>query len=271
MGVRLQKFIANAGMGSRREVERWIKGGLIRRNGHEAVLGDQVKAGDNLTINKLFYRVVSQGYINRKVLVYHKPEGEICTNSDPEGRKTVFDRLPKLGSGRWIAVGRLDINSLGLLLFTNDGELANRLMHPSSEIERKYSVRVMGEVSDDVLENLRQGVMLEDGKAHFDMIKHTGGEGINQWYDVTLKEGRNREVRRLWESQGLMVSRLIRVQYGPIHLPKWLGRGKFADLDKTQIHNILRRVGLDQTVNDDDMLKLVAVHPRHKRRSKKRH
>ncbi len=270
MGVRLQKFIANAGMGSRREVEGWIKEGLIRRNGHEAILGEQVEEGDDLTINKRFYRVASQGYVNRKVLIYHKPEGEICTTSDPEGRRTVFDHLPKLRAGRWIVVGRLDINSLGLLLFTNDGELANKLMHPSSEVERKYSVRVMGEVSDGMLENLKQGVMLEDGIASFDDIKHAGGEGINQWYDVILKEGRNREVRRLWESQDLVVSRLIRVQYGPIYLPKWLSRGKFADLDKTQIHLLLRKVGLDQAVSNDDMLKLIPVHPRHKRRRKKR-
>ena len=270
MSVRLQKFLANAGMGSRREIEGWIREGLIRLNQKEAILGDQVSEGDDLTINKRFYKVVMQGYVNRKVLIYHKPEGEICTRDDPEGRRTVFDKLPKLGAGRWIVVGRLDINSLGLLLFTNDGDLANRLMHPSSEIERKYSTRIMGTASDEVLARLTQGVELEDGLAKFDLIRHTGGEGFNQWYDVSLKEGRNREVRRLWESQELTVSRLIRVQYGPITLPKWLGRGKFADLDKAQIHALLHRVGLDKAVSDESMLKLVPVHPRHKRRAKKR-
>lgn len=270
MSVRLQKFLANSGLGSRREIEDWIRQGIIRCNGHEAVLGEQVKAGDRLTINKRFYKVVEQDYVDRKVLLYHKPEGEVCTRSDPEGRKTVFNRLPKLQNGRWVVVGRLDINSMGLLLFTNNGELANRLMHPSHEVERKYSVRVMGEVTDQILENLKNGVLLDDGMAHFDEIRFSGGEGANQWYDVSLKEGRNREVRRLWESQGLKVSRLIRVQYGPVRLPKWLNRGKFTDLDKTQIHALLRSVGLDHSTSTDDRLKLVPVHPRHSRKRKRK-
>ncbi|HBR97324.1 MAG TPA: 23S rRNA pseudouridylate synthase B [Gammaproteobacteria bacterium] len=269
MSVRIQKFLANAGMGSRREIEGWIRDGLIRCNGKEAVLGDQVQGGDELKINDRFYKVVMQAYRSRKVLMYHKPEGEICSRADPEGRRTVFDRLPKLGSGRWIAVGRLDISSLGLLLFTNDGELANALMHPSREVVRKYAVRVNGEVSEEILQRLRTGVMLEDGMANFDDIRHSGGEGANQWYEVRLHEGRNREVRRLFASQELQVSRLIRIQYGPIALPKWLGRGQYRDVDKHLVHQLLRQVQLDKPAEQDDLLKLVPQHPRHRRKSAK--
>lgn len=270
MSVRLQKFLANAGLGSRREIEGWIRDEEIKCNGKVAVLGDQVGLGDDLTVKGRFYKIVPQAYRTRKVLMYHKPEGEITSRSDPEGRKTVFDRLPKLGSGRWIAVGRLDINSLGLILFTNDGELANALMHPSREIVRKYAVRVNGVMTDEILANLRQGVMLDDGVAKFDEIKHTGGDRSNQWFEVTLKEGRNREVRRMFTSQELQVSRLIRIQYGPISLPKWLGRGQFKDVDKQLVHQLLRQVHLDKPATQDDLLKLVPVHPRHKRKSRRR-
>ncbi len=270
MSVRLQKFLAAQGMGSRREIEGWIRDEQIRCNGKTAVLGDQVKEGDSLTVKGRYYKVIAQAYLNRKVLMYHKPEGVITTRHDPEGRRTVFDHLPRLGSGRWIAVGRLDINSIGLLLFTNDGKLANALMHPSNEVVRKYAVRVNGRVSAEALENMRRGVMLDDGMANFDDIKYTGGEKTNQWYEVTLREGRNREVRRLFGSQDLLVGRLIRIQYGPVSLPKWLGRGRYQDLDKNQIHQLLRAVGLDKATDEDEKLKLVAHHPRHKRRSKKR-
>lgn len=270
MAVRLQKFLAAAGLGSRREIEGWIKEELIRLNGKMAVLGDQVQEGDDLTVKGRFHKVVAQEGFNRKVIAYHKPEGEITSRTDPEGRRTVFDRLPKLQTSRWIAVGRLDINSLGLLLFTTDGHLANALMHPSSEVVRKYAVRVNGQVTDEMLENMRQGVELDDGVASFDTIIHTGGDRSNQWYDVSLKEGRNREVRRLFASQDLMVSRLIRVQYGPVHLPKWLGRGKFADVDERSLKALLKSVNVDEKASADDKLKLVSVHPRHKRKSKKR-
>ena len=176
--------------------------------------------------------------------MYYKPEGELCTRSDPEGRATVFDRLPRLVGSRWIAVGRLDINTSGLLLFTTDGELANRLMHPSREVEREYSVRVFGNVDEAMLQRLRKGVQLEDGPANFKQIKVVGGTGINQWFDVTLTEGRNREVRRLWESQGVEVSRLIRIRYGNIKLEKSLPRGGWEEMGLEQVNYLRELVGL---------------------------
>jgi 23S rRNA pseudouridine2605 synthase len=178
--------------------------------------------------------------------MYHKPEGQICTRHDPENRETVFQHLPKLRKGRWIMIGRLDINTSGLLLFTTDGELANRLMHPSSEIERQYAVRVLGKVDEEILARLKKGVKLEDGMAKFDIIMDAGGEGANHWYQVVIKEGRNREVRRLWESQGLTVSRLIRVRYGAIHLPKSLRLGMIQDLNVDEINLLRESVGLSK-------------------------
>ncbi|MGP4953449.1 pseudouridine synthase, partial [Psychrobacter sp. T6-1] len=180
----------------------------------------------------------------RRVIAYYKPEGEICSASDPEGRPTVFERLPKLTHDRWVMVGRLDINSSGLLLFTNDGEMAHRLMHPSSEVTREYAVRILGEVTPEIARNLTSGVMLEDGMAQFDDIKAGGGEGVNKWYHVQLKEGRNREVRRLFESQGLKVSRLLRTRYGSIDLPKELRTGRHIELDKKDINTLTDLVSL---------------------------
>jgi len=266
---RLQKILANTGLGSRRELEGWITEGQVNVNGKTAQLGDKASIDDNLTVKGRFYRVVADAPDQRRVLMYHKPLGELTTRHDPEGRKTVFDRLPNLPSGRWISVGRLDINTLGLLLLTDDGELANALMHPSSGLEREYAVRVNGQVTQDMLDRLSTGVELDDGPAKFDRIRHDGGEGSNQWYRVVLKEGRNREVRRLWESQNLQISRLIRVRYGPIFLPKWLGRGRYEALENAQMVDLLKAAGLEKS-NGSAALKVVPVHPRHKRKAKRR-
>lgn len=270
MGERLQKIMANSGFGSRRELEGWIADGLIRINGRDAKLGDRAVLNDDLVIKSRFYRVVADDQRDaRQVLMYHKPLGELTTRDDPEGRRTVFDRLPRLAQGRWISVGRLDINTLGLLLLTNDGQLANGLMHPSSEIEREYAVRVNGRASPEILDRLRNGVELEDGLAKFDRIKEEdGGEGSNQWFRVTVKQGRNRVVRRLWESQDLQVSRLIRTRYGSVSMPKWLGRGKMDLLGGADVETLSKLAGLDS--KPTDKLRIVPVHPRHKRRAKRR-
>ena len=222
MSEKLQKVLARAGHGSRREIESIIEAGRVSVDGKIAKLGDRVEVtpGLKIRIDGHLISVRESAEQICRVLAYYKPEGELCTRNDPEGRPTVFDRLPKLRGARWIAVGRLDVNTCGLLLFTTDGELANRLMHPSREVEREYAVRVFGQVDDAKLRDLSRGVQLEDGPAAFKTIKFSGGEGINQWYNVTLTEGRNREVRRLWEAVGVQVSRLIRVRYGDIPLPK---------------------------------------------------
>lgn len=226
---KLQKVLARAGMGSRRELEEWISAGRVKVNGQIATLGDRVTAADRITVDgkKLAAPSAKAGH---SILLYNKPLGEICTRNDPEGRPTVFDHLPQLQHARWVTVGRLDINTTGLLLFTTDGELANKLMHPSTRIEREYAVRVMGEVTDEMLRNLTRGVELEDGIARFDGISDGGGEGANHWYHVVIQEGRNREVRRLWESQGVKVSRLKRVRYGNIQIPSYVRAGKFVEL-----------------------------------------
>lgn len=238
---KLQKVLARAGHGSRREIETLISAGRVSVDGKIATLGDRVEVTPSLKL-RIDGRLINikpvVGQICR-VLAYYKPEGELCTRSDPEGRPTVFDRLPKLNGARWIAVGRLDVNTCGLLIFTTDGELANRLMHPSREVEREYAVRVFGQVDQAKLNELTRGVQLEDGPAAFKTLRFSGGEGINQWYNVTLTEGRNREVRRLWEAVGVQVSRLIRVRYGDIPLPKRLPRGGWTELDLAQT-NYLR-------------------------------
>ena len=246
VGEKLQKILARAGQGSRREIEEVIAAGRVSVDGQIATLGDRVQVSSSTKIRidgNLVSLIPAQKEICR-VLMYYKPEGELCTRSDPEGRATVFDRLPRLTGSRWIAVGRLDINTSGLLLFTTDGELANRLMHPSREVEREYSVRVFGEVDDAMLQRLRKGVQLEDGPANFKQIKAVGGTGINQWFDVTLTEGRNREVRRLWESQWIQVSRLIRIRYGNIKLEKSLPRGGWEEMGLEQVNYLRELVGL---------------------------
>ncbi|HDL5478908.1 TPA: 23S rRNA pseudouridine(2605) synthase RluB [Mannheimia haemolytica] len=246
VGEKLQKILARAGQGSRRELEEIIAAGRVSVDGKMATLGDRVQVSSSTKIRidgHLVNLMPAQKEICR-VLMYYKPEGELCTRSDPEGRATVFDRLPRLSGARWIAVGRLDINTLGLLLFTTDGELANRLMHPSREVEREYSVRVFGNIDDAMLQRLRKGVQLEDGPANFKQIKVVGGTGLNQWFDVTLTEGRNREVRRLWESQGVEVSRLIRIRYGNIKLDKGLPRGGWEEMGLEQVNYLRELVGL---------------------------
>ncbi len=210
MAERLQKFLARMGLGSRRQIEDWIRQGRITVNGVVAQLGNQVNGAEKIQIDGRPIQVRPFGQ-RRRVLAYYKPVGEVTSRHDPEGRPTIFEHLPLLRDSRWVAVGRLDLNTQGLLLLTNDGELANRLMHPSSQIEREYAVRVLGEVPLEMLKRLREGVALEDGVARFDEIREAGGEGANHWYHVILREGRHREVRRLWESQGVTVSRLTRV------------------------------------------------------------
>ncbi len=247
---RLQKIIARAGYGSRREVEKWIELGRIKVNGHVATLGEQVDpAGNNkITLDNKPLRKLDVAP-RLRVIAYNKPLGEVCTRHDPEGRPTVFDALPKLGRGRWIAIGRLDINTSGLLLFTTDGELANRLMHPSTEVEREYAVRVRGEATPEVFKQLQAGVELEDGPAHFDAILDSGGQGSNHWYHVILCEGRNREVRRLWEAVGFTVSRLIRIRYGDIELKRYLRLGKWKDLEEKNIQQLQTLAGIRTTGN----------------------
>lgn len=241
---RLQKVLATAGVGSRRQVEDWIREGRVKVNGAVAELGMKVVATDQVEVDNRRIHLEKRLDQSPRVIALNKAEGVVTTRSDPQGRPTVFDSLPNLSRGRWIAVGRLDINTSGLLLFTNDGALADRLMHPSSEISREYACRVLGEVTVEMLEALKKGVMLEDGKGRFDTIEIAGGEGANQWFHVTLKEGRNREVRRLWESQGVQVSRLIRLRYGPIRLDRYLMRGKTRPLKPGEIRALYDEAGL---------------------------
>ena len=244
MAERIQKMLARAGYGSRREIERWMQQGDILVNGKQPELGMKITETDQIILRGQRLRLESKLNATPKVLMYHKRSGEVSTTKDPEGRPTVFDRLPKLPSGRWIQIGRLDFNTDGLLLFTNDGELANRLMHPSWEIEREYAVRVLGEVSDDMLQQLKTGVELEDGIASFTRIQFAGGEGANQWYHVILKEGRTREVRRLWEAFDLKVSRLIRIRYGTVTLPRYLARGRYEELEFKAMRSVYESVDL---------------------------
>jgi len=243
MDEKLQKVLARSGIGSRREMERWIEQGRVKVNDQVATLGERVSEKDAIKVDNKF---VSQKrtQVQQRVIVYHKPVGEVCTRDDPEGRKTIFSNLPKLRSGRWISVGRLDLNTSGLLLLTTDGELANKLMHPSSEIEREYAVRVLGEVSPEIIEQLKTNVPLDDGDAHFSDVKESGGEGANHWFNVTLKEGRNREVRRLWEYFGFAVSRLMRIRYGDIKLERKVRPSKSEDLTEKEMLQLYESVGM---------------------------
>lgn len=236
---KLHKALADAGFGSRRELEQWIAAGRVSVNGLPAHVGQRVGPEDKIRVNGKLVQLKFQLRLPR-VLVYHKPEGEIVSRDDPDGRPSVFAKLPRLKSGRWISIGRLDFNSCGLLLFTNDGNLANRMMHPRYEIEREYAVRVLGEATPEMLERLRSGIQLEDGLASFSLITEGGGEGANRWYRVVLSEGRNREVRRMFEAVGLVVSRLMRVRYGPVHLSPRLKRGQCRDLEQGEVQELLK-------------------------------
>ncbi|AFL76109.1 23S rRNA pseudouridine(2605) synthase RluB [Thiocystis violascens] len=242
--VRLQKLLAEAGLGSRREIEGWITEGRVRVNGTLAKLGDRATSADRIRIDSRDVKLKRQRETIPQIIAYHKPEGELVTRRDPEERPTVFRRLPRPKEGRWIAVGRLDINTSGLILFTNDGELANRLMHPSREIEREYAARILGEIPDGTLERLTTGIELEDGPARFDAVTDQGGTGANHWFNVVLREGRNREVRRLWEAAGCTVSRLIRIRYGNIELGRRLFTGNWRPLTEEEQTALLALAGL---------------------------
>jgi 23S rRNA pseudouridine2605 synthase len=243
-GEKLQKVLARAGAGSRREMEKVIASGRVTVNGKPAQLGDRVQAGDTIALDGKRLKPGSVEAKPIRVLLYNKPEGEICSRSDPEGRPTVYDRLPKLQGERWVSVGRLDFNTSGLLLFTTDGELANKLMHPSSNIDREYLVRIQGDVDDDMKDRLRKGVLLEDGEARFTDIVDGQGEGRNRWFYCVVMEGRNREVRRLWESQGVKVSRLKRVRYGSIFIPSHVRVGQWVELDHREISDLCVTAGV---------------------------
>jgi 23S rRNA pseudouridine2605 synthase len=244
MSEKLQKVLARAGKGSRREMETVISAGRVSVDGKVAYLGDRVEGTEQIRIDGHQVSFKDKAEEICRVIMYNKPEGEMCTRKDPEGRPTVFDRLPILENERWVAVGRLDINTSGMLLFTTDGELASRLMHPSQSVEREYAVRVFGEVNEAMLQTLRAGVKLEDGPAKFQDITYRGGEGRNHWFHVVLSEGRNREVRRLWESQEVQVSRLIRVRYGDLEMKRQLPLGGWTELNLKDVNYYRKLVGL---------------------------
>jgi 23S rRNA pseudouridine2605 synthase len=248
MSEKLHKMLATAGLGSRRELETWISAGRVSVNGSTAKLGDRAETEDRIMVDGRPIKIVTDD--SPRVLMYSKPEGEVCTTRDPDGRPTVFDSLPRLSRGRWIAIGRLDINTSGLLLFTNHGELANRLMHPSYEVKREYMARIHGDVDEAMIKRLTDGVVLEDGIAKFQTVKaqhsRTPEErgGSNRWFRVILAEGRTREVRRLWESQDVEVNRLKRISYGPIELPSIVRRSEFLELDPKQVVSLFHAVKL---------------------------
>jgi 23S rRNA pseudouridine2605 synthase len=246
---RLQKVLAQAGIGSRREMEEWIVAGRVSVNGVTAHIGQSVVPNDKIKIGGRLVNVRFTTTKTPRVVIYHKPEGEIVSRDDPDGRPSVFSALPRIRGGRWIVVGRLDFNTSGLLLFTTSGELANKLMHPSSELVRDYAVRVLGELSEESQALLLNGIELEDGPANFASIAEAGGEGANHWYRVTLFEGRNREVRRMFEAVGCTVSRLIRVRYGPIVLPPQLKRGRVRELNEAEVKTFMRE--LDKAIKPD--------------------
>lgn len=240
---RLHKLLALAGLGSRRDMEELIASGRVTVNGAPAVVGQGVTEYDVVRLDSRPLKLPFEAELPQ-VLIYHKPEGEIVSQDDPEGRASVFDKLPKVKSGKWIAIGRLDMNTSGLLIFTTSGELANHFMHPRYEVEREYAVRIFGELTEGQMTQLTEGIELEDGPANFDSIRPQGGEGANHWYQVVLREGRNREVRRLFEAFQLPVSRLMRVRFGPVNLPPRVKRGTMLKLEQKEVVGLLEWAGL---------------------------
>ncbi len=242
-GDRLQKFLADQGVGSRRDIETRIAAGQVSVNGETALLGQRVQPGDVVRIGGRGYKVQATTRLPR-VLLYHKPEGEISSREDAKGRPTVFEHLPRIRGGKWVAVGRLDINSCGLMLLTSSGDLANRLMHPRFEVEREYAVRTLGRLDSLQAGKLLKGIELEDGTARFASLLDAGGEGSNHWYRVVIREGRKREVRRMFEAVGLMVSRLMRVRFGPVELPSHIKRGALHELAPEEVAKLMHWAGL---------------------------
>ena len=256
---KLQKVLARSGLGSRREMERWIENSRVEVNGVPATLGDRISSTDIVKVDGKKVELSLGDQNEARVLIYNKPIGEVCTRHDPEGRPTVFDNLPKLTNERWVAIGRLDINTSGLLVFTTDGEIANKMMHPSSNIDREYAVRVLGDVNDAVLKRLTDGVLLEDGMAKFTDVRFFNGEGANKWYHCVVMEGRNREVRRLWESQELQVNRLKRVRFGPVFLPSDVKVGTWRELGQKEVDLLADELQLERRKvpreNPEDLIK----------------
>lgn len=242
---KLHKMLAQAGLGSRRDMEAAMEAGRVTVNGQVATLGTRVGPEDVVRFDRRLVKLPFEGQRVR-ILLYHKPEGEIVTREDPEHRPIVFEKLPRIRQGKWLAVGRLDFNTSGLLIFTNSGDLANRLTHPRFEVEREYAVRILGRLSDEQMRLLTSGIDLEDGPARFDLLADQGGEGVNHWYRAILKEGRKREVRRMFEAIGLTVSRLMRVRFGIIGLPPRLKRGQVLELDREQVGQVLAWVGMQE-------------------------
>ena len=242
MKTRIHKILADHGIGSRRGIESLIKQRKVKVNGELATLGQLVSEHDIFEVEGRTVRLSKKDPSKKRILIYNKKVGEISSRNDPDHKKTIFDSLPKLKSGRWVSVGRLDINTSGLILFTNDGSLANQLMHPSSNIEREYIARVHGQVTDQILNNLMKGVKLEDGFAKFTDVQGGRKGNTNQWFAMVIMEGRTREVRRLWESQGLEISRLKRVRYGSLFLPASLKQGTFKELSKSEISALEHQV-----------------------------
>ena len=249
LAERIQKYLSRRGLGSRREIENWIREGRIEVDGRKAVLGSTVSEGDLLAIDQQSHRVSLKPRTAPRIILYHKPIGEICTRADSKRRPTVFDHLPRLRSARWISVGRLDINTSGLLLFTTDGDLAHRLMHPSGGMEREYRCRIHGEASRERIDRLRQGITLSGHQCRFERVRVRGGPGTNRWYDVVVREGRYREVRRMWSAIGCTVNRLIRIRYGGVILPRDLKPGYHRSLYADELSELLLDVSVEASTS----------------------